>query len=287
MRVLVLLCLLAGSAAAQALKPGPPHVVAIETRDMRVEFAGDRAWTMYRILHKGAVVTDKVGFYGTVFAAEGGKWIGTGHNEGGIEKIESVTLTVDGTPRELADNAEYRCARAVIEKRSMMGPLKLQATYLVTDDALMERHRYEVMEDVKIGTLYAFMHPWVPATNEWIAQMPDGAMRGGSFDQSGDFKLKDDPKWTAIYNPEVKRAMLAWYPQPLAGQGVKTGYWDKSVYHKLYNQIFSHAEVKKGLKFEAEIVIRGAECEPEGWKEAVKALAAETQALAAAGKLGW
>ncbi|HYF37018.1 MAG TPA: hypothetical protein VD994_17095, partial [Prosthecobacter sp.] len=183
MRALLLWGLLAGTAVAQALKPGPPDIVAIETRDMRVEFAGDRAWTMYRILHKGAVVADKVGLYGTVFAAEGGKWIGTGHNEGGIEKVEQVELKVDGKPLEFTNGVVHRGSRGVIEKKSTIGPLRLAATYIVTDDALLERHRYEVMEDVTIGTLYAFMHPWVPATTEWLAQLPDGALVEGGFDQ--------------------------------------------------------------------------------------------------------
>jgi hypothetical protein len=175
----------------------------------------------------------------------------------------------------------------VIEKQSMLGPLKLWATYIVTDDALLERHRYEVTEDVKIGTLYAFMHPWLPETTEWTASMPDGSMLEGKFDNSGDFKLKADVKWTAIYSPVSKRAMLVWYPQPLKGQGVKTGYWDKTVYHKLYNQIYSHAEVAKGTTFETALVIRGVKSEGAMWKAAVLELAADTAAQVANGTVGF
>jgi len=263
--------------AAGGLKPGPPAIVTVETRDLKVEFAGDRAWTIHRLFFKGELVADKNGFYGTVFAAEGGKWIGTGHNEGGIEQIKSVTLTVDGQPRDLADKAVYRGRRAEIHKRSMMGPLALEATYVVTDDCLLERHRYEVTADVKIGTLYAFMHPWLPRTTEWIAEKAGGAFVEGTFDNSGDFKLKDDPKWTALYDPQSRRAMLAWYPTPLAGQNIKTGYWDKTVYHKLYNQIYSHAAVVRGAKFEAAVVVRGVEADSASWKQAAKSLAAETK----------
>jgi hypothetical protein len=263
-------------APAAPLKPGPPDVVTIETRDLKVEFAGDRAWTPERIFHKGELVCDKNGFYGTVFAEEGGKWIGTGHNEGGIEQVESVELTVDGKSWPLTDKALYRGHRGEIHKKSMIGPLKLEANYVVLDDCLLERHRYEVTKDVKIGTLYAFMHPWLPRTTEWIAQKTAGSFLEGAFDNSGDFKLKDDPKWTASYDPQNHRAMLCWYPSPLAGQGIKTGYWDKAVYHKLYNQLYAHAEVKAGDKFEAAVVVRGVEVDPAHWKEAAKSLAAET-----------
>ena len=270
---------------AAGLKPGPPAVVTIETRDLKVEFAGDRAWTIQRIFFKGEVVAGINGFYGTVFSAEGGQWIGTGHNDGGVEQVEIVSLTVDGQPRDLADKAVYRGRRAEIHKHSMMGPLALEATYIVTDDAVLERHCYEVTADVKIGTLYAFMHPWLARTTEWIAQKADGVVVEGKFDNSGDFKLKADPKWTALYDPASRRAMLAWYPKPLAGQNIKTGYWDKTVYHKLYNQVYSHAAVTRGTKFEASVVVRGVEADPASWKEAAKALAAETQARHDRGEL--
>ncbi|MCX6897945.1 MAG: hypothetical protein NT105_04520 [Verrucomicrobia bacterium] len=276
--------LLAASLATTSLsfaagpKPGPPDIVTIETRDLKVEFAGDRAWTIHRIYFKGELTGDKNGFYGTVFSAEGGKWIGTGHNEGGIELVKSVTLTVDGQPRDLADKAVYRGQRAEIHKHSMMGPLALEATYIVTDDCVLERHRYEVTADVKIGILYAFMHCWLPRTTEWIAEKADGNVVEGKFDNSGDFKLKDDAKWTALYDPVNHRAMLAWYPKPLVGQNIKTGYWDKTVYHKLYNHIYSHAVVAGGTKFEAAVIVRGVEADASSWKQAAKALAAETKA---------
>jgi len=262
---------------AAGLKPGPPAVVTVETRDFKVEFAGDRAWTIHRIFHQGALVADKVGFYGTVLSPEGGQWIGTGHNEGGVEQVEQVTLTVDGQPRDLADKAAYRGRRAELRKRSMMGPLRLEATYIVTDDGLLERHRYEATQEVKIGTLYAFMHAWLPRTTEWIAEKPDGAVIEGKFDSNGDFEVKEDVKWTASYDPENRRAMLAWYPAPLAGQGLKTAYWDKTVYHKLYNQIYSHATLARGMKFEAAMVVRGVAADPAAWKQAARELAAETR----------
>jgi hypothetical protein len=267
-------------------KPGPPVIFSVATRDFTVEFAGERAWTFYRILHKGEIITDKVGFYGTVFSAEGGKWIGTGHTDGGVEKIESVELRVDGKNCDLANKAAYHGSRAALHKHSMMGPIKLEATYVVTDDAILEHHRYEATEEVKIGTLYAFMHPWLPRTTEWIAEKTDGSIVEGSFNTAKDFKLHDDVRWTAIYDPVGKRAMLAWYPTPLVGQGIKTGYWDQTAYHKLYNQIYSHATVPAGAKFEAAVIIRAVETDASGWKEVAKKLAEETKTLEAAGKFG-
>ena len=285
----LILCsiLLSAPVFAQKAKPGPPHVVTIQTRDLTIEFGGDRAWTPQRILHQGEIITERTGFYGTVMSEEGKQWIGTGHNEGGIEKVEKVSLTLDGKPGELVDKANFPCSRAVIEKQSMLGPIKLAATYVVTDDALLERHRYEFTADIKIGTLYAFMHPFLPRTTGWIAQMPDGAMKEGKFDNSGDFKLKDDPKWTAIFDPVAKRATVVWYPQPLTGMSIKTGYWDKTVYHKLYNQIYSHTDVAKGTTLEAQVIVRSVTTDETTWKSSAKKLADETAAAFAKGALAF
>jgi hypothetical protein len=272
---------------AQKAKPGPPHVVTIQTRDMTVEFGGERAWTPQRILHQGEIITERTGFYGTVMSEEGKQWIGTGHNEGGIETVKSVTLALDGKTGELTDKAIYKCSRAVIEKQSMLGPIKLAATYIVTDDALLERHRYEFTTDIKIGTLYAFMHPFLPRTTEWTAQMPDGAMKEGKFDNKGDFKLKDDPKWTAIFDPVAKRATVVWYPLPLKGMSIKTGYWDKTVYHKLYNQIYSHTDVTKGTTLEARVIVRSVNADETTWTSSARELAADIANAFNSGEIGF
>ncbi|MDZ4404413.1 hypothetical protein [Prosthecobacter sp.] len=261
-------------------KPGPAAYVTIETRDMTIEFAGDRAWTISRILHKGAVITGRTGFYGTVFSPVGGKWIGTGHNEGGIEKVERAVLTVDGKPCELKDKAVYRGHHAELRKQSMMGALRLEAVYAVMDDRVIEQHRYEATEEVKIGVLYGFMHPFLPSTTEWMAEEADGTAVEGVFDSQGGHRLREDVKWTAIHDPKSQRATLVWYPKPLVGQGMKTFYWDKTVYHKLYNHIYSNATIATGTKFEAEVVLRCVETDTATWKEKTRTLAKEMNAAA-------
>lgn len=61
-------CLLAVTRLhAAGEKPGPAAYVTVETRELRIEFAGDRAWTISRIVHKGAEIAGRAGFYGTVF----------------------------------------------------------------------------------------------------------------------------------------------------------------------------------------------------------------------------
>lgn len=266
----------AAALSAEGEKPGPVAFVTVETRDLKIEFAGDRAWTISRILHRRAVITDRSGFYGTVFSPVGGRWIGTGHNEGGIEKVDRVVLTVDDRECALTDNATYRGRHAVLRKQSRMGPIRLEAVYTVTDDRVIEQHRYETTEQVNIGVLYGFMHPFVPTTTEWMAAKADGTMVEGGFDSKGGHRLRADVKWTAIHDPKTKRATLVWYPKPVVGQGLKTFYWDKTVYHKLYNQLYSNATVAAGTRFDAEVILRCLETDTLSWKEKIKALAGQT-----------
>lgn len=281
MRGLILLVAV-GTAVAAEPKPGPPVVVAVETRDYRVEFAGDRAWTIQRIFHQGTLVGDRNGFYGTVLIPKGGKFVGTGHTEGGGEQVASVTLTVDGKPVELNDKALYRGRRAELHKKSVIGPLLLEATYVVTDGCVLERHQYAAPEQADLHLLYAFMHCWLPGTTEWIAARADGTIVEGRFDSAGDFELRSDVKWTALYDPASQRAMLAWFPEVLTGQGHRTAYWDKTNYHKLYTQLFAGATLPKGFKLDAKLIVQAVPGAPGEWKAAVQQAAAHLAASPAA-----
>lgn len=281
----LLLASLALSAAPAAFaagpKPGPVAYVTLETRDFRVEIAGDRAWTISRIVHRGAEITGRTGFYGTVFSAQGGRWIGTGHNEGGVEKVEQAVLTVDGQTRELSDGAAYRGARLELRKQSFLGPIRLEAVYTVTDDAIVERHRYEFTEEVKVGTMYAFMHPFLPSTKAWLAETADGRRVEGGFDEGGGHRLREDVRWTAIHDPTARRATLVWSPQVIEGRDLKTFYWDKNVYHKLYHSIYAKTTVPAGTRREVAVELRCVEAGAEDWQPAVTRLVEQLRQRAA------
>ena len=257
-------------------KPGPVAYVTLETRDYHVELAGDRAWTISRIVHRGAEITGRTGFYGTVFAAEGGRWIGTGHNEGGIEQVVSAVLTVDGQSRELTDGAVHRGARLELRKQSRLGPIQLEAIYTVTDDAILERHHYHFTEEVKVATMYAFMHPFLPSTQAWMAETTDGRRVEGGFDEGGSHRLREDVRWTAIHDPSARRATLVWSPEVIEGRELKTFYWDKNVYHKLYHSIYAKTTVPAGTRREVAVVLRCVETGDSDWKPAVNDLVKET-----------
>jgi hypothetical protein len=63
------------------------------------------------------------------------------------------------------------------------------------------------------------------------------------------------------------------------------GIWDKTVYHKLSNQIYAHADIPAGSKFEI-AVIRVTLTDTTGWKDKAKALVDDTRDRNASGAFG-
>ena len=258
---------------AQTASPGAA-LVTVETRDFKAMFSEKAAWTLYEISYKGMVVCGHNGFYGAVLIPKGGKFIGTGHTDGGQELIEKVELAVDGVKRPLVDKAIYKGHKIVLKKNSMIDKLKHTATIEITNDQIREHHDFTATEDEALHLMYAFMHPWVPTTKYWIGMpLQGGELLRGEFQNDKGFKMRADVRWTAVYDPTNKMGMVAVYPKPVAGKLHKNAYWDQPHYHKLYLQSFSDDVVKAGTAWDYEIVLRGFESAEDHWEKTATSVA--------------
>lgn len=257
----------------QEAKPGSA-LVTVETRDFRVMFSEKAAWTLYQIDYRGTMICGHNGFYGAVITLPGKSFVGSGHTESGQEQVLKVELTVDGVKRPLVDKAEYKGRKAVLKKNSMIDKLKHTATIEVADDHIREHHEFTATEDQGMGLMYAFMHPWVPTTKYWIAMpLGGGELVRGEFLNDKGFKLRQDVRWTAVYDPTNKKGMVVIYPKPIVGKLHKNAYWDQPHYHKLYLQTFSNDTVKAGTNWAYEVVLRGFESDEKGWEKKAQATA--------------
>jgi len=262
-------------ALAQSRSSSGAALVTVETRDFKVMFNEKAAWTLYEISYKGTVVCGHNGYYGAVLIPKGGKFIGTGHTDGGQEQVEKVELTVDGVKRPLTDKAIYKGHKIVLKKNSMIDKLKHTATLEITDDQIREHHDFTATEDEAMHLMYAFMHPWVPTTKYWIGMpLQGGDLLRGEFANDKGFKMRADVRWTAVYDPTNKNGMVAAYPKPIAGKLHKNAYWDQPHYHKLYFQTFSDDTVKAGTAWDYEIVLRGFEATEKEWEKKATSVAA-------------
>ncbi len=125
--------------------------------------------------------------------------------------------------------------------------------------------------------MYAFMHPFLPSTKAWLAETADGRRVEGGFDEGGGHRLREDVRWTAIHDPTTRRATLVWSPQVIEGKDLKTFYWDKNVYHKLYHSIYAKTTVPAGTRREVVVELRCVEAGVEDWQPAVNRLAGQLQ----------
>ena len=93
------LFVVAALCAAAALSAG---TMTLESGNYKFAFSsGKNLWTMTGIQFKGRPLAHRTGYYGNVFSPASGKYIGAGHTEGGLEKLISVNVNVDGKT--------YRC----------------------------------------------------------------------------------------------------------------------------------------------------------------------------------
>jgi len=226
------LLVVAGAAADELPEPG---VVVIKTGALTAELQRRHSWNLQRLSYRGVEVAGPTGVWGTVISVPAiGGWVGSGHTQGGIERIEEVTLTVDGEQVPLDDGAVYACDRAVLVKRSMLDKIRLEAMYTFADETITHSVRLTATEDVAVTTVYPFIHCLSPDTSEWFALTWDNAEAGGEFTGDGKLPWHSDWAWTAAYLPDGQTCFLLRDLMGPRDRETKMGYWDQERYHKLY-----------------------------------------------------
>ncbi len=176
--------------------PGPKanrHVLAIESRDLYVDFLLQHAWCVARLRYRGEVIGQPTGATGTVVTWNG-QATGTGH---GGEVVHDITLTVDGrdvplvasgTARFPATSPETWSGSEVrLHKRSVIGPFDHEAEFHLPASGAhyTVQHRYTVNATWPAGKItgyaYAFMHMMPTAFTEWTFRKADGTTKQGTM----------------------------------------------------------------------------------------------------------
>jgi len=272
----VLLMILAGGGCAWAEDPRGRAVVTISTGALTVELSERAAWTVQRLIYNDAEVGTPTGAYGVALSIPAiGGWVGSAHSDGGVEQIQEISLTVDGQPAELADEAAYACERAVLSKRSLLDKVRLDATLTFEGQRLLEHHVLTATEDVVVSRVYPFMHCLTNATTAWIAQTAEGVEDSGHFTDSKQLAWHAGWRWTAAYDPASEKGLLLRYLDLPEGVQVQTGYWDQERYRKLYAQLMTGDILREGTVLDCQCVVTCFEAPPGVWRERARQVAAE------------
>ncbi len=264
-------------AASRLYDEGVPEegMLTVQTAQYKIVFAAHQAWTIYSFEFDGKPIGPPSGFYGTVLIPTGGKWIGTGHTEGGREIVHGVKLLVDDVETPLEMGATVKGHRVTVVKDSTIHKFRAKATITVTDEEVIERQELVAEEDMELSLMYLFMHCWADSTTRWLAGLPDGETIEGELDGEGNSILKD-VRWAAEYEPEMGISILAYTPTVITGPGSYCMIWEvPGRYNKLYFRRTSGGEqFPRGTALDYTVVVRGVAGETGDWK-ATKAAAAD------------
>ena len=215
------------------------------------------------------------GFYGTVMAPQSGKYIGSGHTEGGCEQVIKISFTADGKEINPAPGSTVEAAKITMRKVSQLDNLLFQIEITVSGEGIVEQKRFTALKDQPVQLLYIFLACWSHTTTNWLAETAAGQMLTGNFD--GKFEgtnrwhLQEDLKWAANYDAAAGKGLVMYFPEVIKGKGRKAAFWEiKKAYNKFYLMLDTPATYPAGYKSpDYTLIIKGYGASPENWKTIV------------------
>ncbi|HWL52654.1 MAG TPA: hypothetical protein VNQ90_09475 [Chthoniobacteraceae bacterium] len=235
--LLTAMTLLAAAAATLPTYADPaPRQVTLDAGELSVTLSPAAKWTLRGIRFEGGVIGQPNGNYGTVLAYESGKLIGAGHTEGGEEEVLEARLVCDGTDITQSTDTTFRGETFERFKKSRLGEaITLESTLRIHATGLSESIRVTATADTSLHHLYPLMLIWSTQTTEWAGQTADGRYLAGTLISDNQWKVREDLRWLAVFNPETQVAAITRFPEDFpAGQIHKHTIWDHEAYHKQY-----------------------------------------------------
>ena len=244
--------------------------MTLESGNYKFAFSsGKNLWTMTGIWFKGKQLAHRTGYYGNVFSPASGKYIGAGHTEGGLEKLISVNVNVDGKDCVPAKDAKFAGKKVVFTRVSMLDKIKMSAIYTLTADGMEIKKQFEATDVQKVYQMYLFQLCWGSDSTLYRLYRKDNSVDEGKF-----FSKEKFP----VYGEGNAVAITQFYPKQQTGVvnafgnfGVVTGknlLWDRKGYHKYYFWMDLPAVLKKDWKSpEVKLVIRAFDAADEkSWR---------------------
>ncbi|MFA6102560.1 MAG: LamG-like jellyroll fold domain-containing protein [Victivallaceae bacterium] len=267
--------LLALNAAAASAEISDAQNIILKSGAYRVSINPGLRYTIRSVEFDNCRLGTPTGFYGTVMAPQSGKYIGSGHTEGGCEQVIKISFTADGKEINPAPGSTVDAAKITMYKLSQLDNLQFQIEITVSDDGIVEQKRFVALKDQPIQLLYIFQACWSNKTTQWLAETAAGKTLSGEFD--GKFEgasrwhLQEDVKWAANYDAAAGKGLLMFFPEVIKGKSRKTAFWEvKKAYNKFYVMSDTPAAYPAGYKSPAyALILKGYSASAENWKSVV------------------
>jgi len=252
-----------------------PASILVHCQDLEVRFESRSFWTLYRIGYQGTRIgTDVFGsHYGSVASVKGLGLIGSGHTENGeSEVLEALELVVDGKS-ETQPKDSYAAGEVVLHKRSHLRDLAMDTTVRVAANRIVEEVTMRADKPMALDHLYHFMHPWVTAMNQFLAEGTDGTAMEGPFVDDKGMKVNAPVRWSAVFSESLGKGAVTRVLEVPDGLPWQVRYWDMPErYRKHYFVIFEKASVTPGTTYRYRVVTVPFAAAADAWKETARAL---------------
>ncbi|MFW5867982.1 MAG: hypothetical protein ACOCX2_09215 [Armatimonadota bacterium] len=266
----------------QLYDEGVPEIgfMTVATENLTVKFEAPSAWTIDEIRWNDVLVAGPAGHYGTVLVPKGGRWIGTGHTEGGREVVHSLSFSADGEQRPVEVGASLEGEQFELFKASTIHRFDAEHTVTVRGDEIVERALLTATEDHELNLMYLFMHCIEPGSTAWMAELPDGTFEEGVLDSDDEaasaFELRKPARWVAQHFPEQDLSVLLYLTRIPTPDDTLVQIWDLPRYHKFYVTHNRGLAVSEGDEIDHTLVFTVVEGETGDWS-ATKARAEQLE----------
>lgn len=242
----------------------------------RIHFSQKEHFCSSQYFYDDVELGRRTGFYGTIFAPQNVKFIGSGHTEGGVEKVLETKVVCDGKTSAAAPG-EISGSKIEFDKVSLLGNLKVTAKFTLTPEEIRIDKDVEAVADQQVYSLYVFQYCWSDQLKEWMIGRPDGSTDSGVCRSNEGWFLRGKESellWHSLYDPEKQTALIGYFSSYFPGQG-SYFLWDRKIYHKFYFSAKMPKLMKKGTRMpHYSMVIRFLKAAPDTWKQTVQAEAA-------------
>jgi hypothetical protein len=250
--------------------------------DYSITVSPKRNYTIELIKYQGKFVTSPNSMSGVVMCAEKNLFVGSGHKEGGQEKVEEIKLLLDGKEVQPEDNKNYTVEKASLLKKSKLLNLNLECNINFSAAGIQEKIRLTGAGEQKIHLVYCFMYAMVPrADSEYLVKLENGKLLDAKVTQDETFVIKDNVKWLAVNFPSDKRTVLLYFPKVIKGKGLASTLWQRKYYTKFYTMLNIPSVIDtKYDSGDMEGYMRVFETNSTNWKEIVDAQVSALDAIA-------
>ncbi len=241
-----------------------------------------RCYTLELLKFQNKFVTSPNSMGGVVMAASQNLFVGSGHKEGGQEKVEEIKLLLDGKEVQPEDNKNYTVEKASLLKKSKLLNLNLEHSINFSAAGIQEKIRLTGSGEQKIHLVYCFMYAMTPrADSEYLVKLGNGNLLDAKVTQDETFAIKNNVKWLAVHFPSDKRTVLLYFPKVIKGKGLASTLWQRKWYTKFYTMLDIPSMIDaKYDSGDMEGYVRVFETNSDNWKDSVEAQVSALDAIA-------